>query len=1050
MATPKQEDFILQPDEKNFPSEQLGDPNYSPAGDPQPISSDVDFTNATNDISKPAKITLGKYLSSLTQKNSYPVSKTSQLDGTINARGSSLSLPENNNQSVFANSNNPGLPQTGLGVPVAPGSGSGAADKGLFSFFTDSQIKQSLDKTGGDKTKSGHDLLSSVPTENFQGRPEPPSDSTTTGEELLYAIYSELVAANMYNPYEPSAAFITADGTSDARTLAEEAAASRGLFTVQRKLGSFDKNQKPVTVEDLSTRIVSMLAASPTSASPYKAPENTMLDLLKPEQMSELSSKYPWKLQAGTKSPPLQDWNASRLFSIEDFSGASLPASQTGYLDLVSQCYLQLLSAANSIKSELQFIKKNRFVSLNDKQAGVTSLFLNDNPDTSLLTYGQRESRRYWDIKSKDLRGAKDPTIDYQFERSFIMGVRLFFSLESNETELPNLSDLAGSPVFNDSSGYYLSVFRSLNVSPPFEARFLDVTNNSPEFLSEVKDRRSKIYKFVMTLVALGDIAFKSEIGMRDVTPSERMLTKTASKYISPSVLALPIVVASNLKKPPNEITAVGGALLGTFRRHVSRWSVIGAYDSAPSANPLSLHTFLAATKTPPGVGSASTTPIGMRALTPTRDNVKLIEDALESEYMPFYMHDLRTHEIISMPAFITAFSETFTANYNSVTGFGRQDPVRIYQGTERAVSFSFVIAAFSEEDFDHMWLTINKLVSMCYPQYSAGRLRQLQLDRSQKLEDAIESNNFEYFIQPFSQVPAASPMIRLRLGDVFRSNYSKFGLARLFGQNSTANLRNVGRNGQAESAADLNTEILENASLAKNAKAAIALTAAKAAGNAIGVINAETSAGAIAAQGLYDEGSPSQRVTNYVSNDTANTVSTGRKVLLDSQIIGDLNTAATLPSNQYTQTDIDGKRAFFNPGNNSIVRSFETTRGRGVAGFITSLGLDYEGSTWETKSGKRAPKMVKVTLGFTPINDLPLGLDYDGYMRAPSHPVGRFAGSYGDVYDDIQTNSQNDKISVVDFNKSQIKQQISSGQGAADIALGAAFALDDNVTKKP
>ena len=37
-------------------------------------------------------------------------------------------------------------------------------------------------------------------------------------------------------------------------------------------------------------------------------------------------------------------------------------------------------------------------------------------------------------------------------------------------------------------------------------------------------------------------------------------------------------------------------------------------------------------------------------------------------------------------------------------------------------------------------------------------------------------------FRQPFSQVIGASPIVRLRVGDVIKSNYSKFNLQRIFG----------------------------------------------------------------------------------------------------------------------------------------------------------------------------------------------------------------------------------------------------------------------------
>jgi hypothetical protein len=71
------------------------------------------------------------------------------------------------------------------------------------------------------------------------------------------------------------------------------------------------------------------------------------------------------------------------------------------------------------------------------------------------------------------------------------------------------------------------------------------------------------------------------------------------------------------------------------------------------------------------------------------------------------------------------------------------------------------------------------------------------------------------------------------------------------------------------------------------------------------------------------------------------------------------------------------------------------------MAGVITSLGLNYGTYPWEISPGKRAPKVIDVTLAFAPIHDLPLGLDYNGQIRAPSHPVGDIAGGFGNVYGD-------------------------------------------------
>ena len=144
------------------------------------------------------------------------------------------------------------------------------------------------------------------------------------------------------------------------------------------------------------------------------------------------------------------------------------------------------------------------------------------------------------------------------------------------------------------------------------------------------------------------------------------------------------------------------------------------------------------------------------------------MEDTLDAEYVPFYFHDMRTNEIIAFHAFLNSLSDSYSAGFSSNSGYGRIDPVRIYKSTSRSLSLSFYIAATSKEDFDEMWFKINKLTSLVYPQWSKGTT----------MKDA--DNN--QIIQPFSQIIAATPLVRLRVGDVIKSNYSRFNLSRLFG----------------------------------------------------------------------------------------------------------------------------------------------------------------------------------------------------------------------------------------------------------------------------
>jgi len=150
-------------------------------------------------------------------------------------------------------------------------------------------------------------------------------------------------------------------------------------------------------------------------------------------------------------------------------------------------------------------------------------------------------------------------------------------------------------------------------------------------------------------------------------------------------------------------------------------------------------------------------------------DIVERFENLLDAEYVPFYFHDLRTNEIITFHAFLDDLSDSYQADYSSVSGYGRVDAVQIYRTTSRKIRFAFHVAATSKEDFNEMWWKINKLTTLVYPQWTEGT--------------KISTNEGKStFIQPFSQVLGSSPVIRLRIGDVIKSNYSGFNLARIFG----------------------------------------------------------------------------------------------------------------------------------------------------------------------------------------------------------------------------------------------------------------------------
>jgi hypothetical protein len=149
-------------------------------------------------------------------------------------------------------------------------------------------------------------------------------------------------------------------------------------------------------------------------------------------------------------------------------------------------------------------------------------------------------------------------------------------------------------------------------------------------------------------------------------------------------------------------------------------------------------------------------------------ETVKLFEEQLNSSYMPFYFHDLRTNEVVSFHAFLGNMSDNYSADWQNTTAYGRVEPVFQYTGTTRELQIDFFVVATNATDFDRMWAKINKLVTLIYPQFTKGR--------------QVQTTDGKKFIQPFSQIPGASPVFRIRVGDVWKSNYSRFNVMRLFG----------------------------------------------------------------------------------------------------------------------------------------------------------------------------------------------------------------------------------------------------------------------------
>jgi hypothetical protein len=426
------------------------------------------------------------------------------------------------------------------------------------------------------------------------------------------------------------------------------------------------------------------------------------------------------------------------------------------------------------------------------------------------------------------------------------------------------------------------------------------------------------------------------------------------------------------------------------------------------------------------------------------------VEASLDSEYLPFYFHDLRTNEILSFHAFLSTIGESYAVAYEAAEGFGRVDPVKIYKNTRRKIDFSFYVVATSSEDFDSMWTKINKLTTLLYPQYTPGK----------KVDTVLDDVNYKFYA-PFSQLMSASPMIRLRIGDLITNNYSRFNLARMFGYGTTdtkfaptitesaaataAMHEELARQRKKLSLLPHRTYIYEfdnsafqlwgwggETDYAGNSKRDAIDNFIKLGGcfklndtsydpqkNALADENGNatiTDYGQLLFRPFVDlEGDQIQYpmklwkahaiLLEQIDPEADGMVripfsymrltKTSMKKIAKSahQIVNEENPAwRKIITDKHQERD--GIVDFMNENTNAVSRSFKTVGGKGVAGFIDSLSFDWhEKVTWAGAGDKpgisRAPKMCKITISYSPIHDISPGLDHKGLNRAPIYQVG-------------------------------------------------------------
>ena len=95
------------------------------------------------------------------------------------------------------------------------------------------------------------------------------------------------------------------------------------------------------------------------------------------------------------------------------------------------------------------------------------------------------------------------------------------------------------------------------------------------------------------------------------------------------------------------------------------------------------------------------------------------LEVESETKGAPFYFKDLRTGDVVFFRAYIESLTENVAPSWSPTNYVGRSEPVYVYERAERDISFTLKLFAHTEGELDMIYKKMNRLTSLCYPEYT-------------------------------------------------------------------------------------------------------------------------------------------------------------------------------------------------------------------------------------------------------------------------------------------------------------------------------------------
>ena len=105
-----------------------------------------------------------------------------------------------------------------------------------------------------------------------------------------------------------------------------------------------------------------------------------------------------------------------------------------------------------------------------------------------------------------------------------------------------------------------------------------------------------------------------------------------------------------------------------------------------------------------------------------TDQNQLSIDVEAEEHGMPFYFKDLRDNKYIIFRAYIESLNETIAPTFTPHNYIGRSEPVHVYDNATREINMGLKLAAQTKAELLLIYQKMNKLTSLCYPEYEPDK----------------------------------------------------------------------------------------------------------------------------------------------------------------------------------------------------------------------------------------------------------------------------------------------------------------------------------------